>query len=247
VTELLNVPVDVLVTTSTQSSRIARQLTNSVPIVFTGLQDPVGAGLVASIARPGGNATGTALLTPQLHGKRLELLKATVPDLARVAVLGNPTSTDLNLPQIELAAQPLGLEVQLFEARALAEFDTVFGSIAGSGAQALMVLPDALFANNRRRVLDLVGGIPMPDSYWLREFAVDGGLMAYGGNRADSFRRAAAFVDKILRGATPADLPVEQPIQFDFVINLRTAQRLGLNVPGPLLTQATELIREPGA
>jgi putative ABC transport system substrate-binding protein len=244
VTELLNTNIDVIITTSTQSSRIAKQLTSTLPIVFTGLQDPVSAGLVDSIARPGGNATGTALLTPQLHGKRLELLKATVPNLTTVAVLGNPTSTGLNLPEIEQAAAPLGLRVQLFQARSIEEFDATFSAIKSSKAEALMVLPDALFANNRKLVLTKVADINMPDSYWLREFALDGGLMAYGGNRADSFRRAAAYVDKILRGAKPADLPVEQPSLFDFAINLRTAQRLGLTVPEPLLTQATELIRE---
>jgi putative tryptophan/tyrosine transport system substrate-binding protein len=247
VTDLLNSNIEVLVTSSTQSSRVAKQLTSTMPVVFTGLQDPVSAGLVDSIARPGGNVTGTALLTPQLHGKRLELLKATVPNLKDVAVLGNPTSTDLNLPEIEQAAQPLGLHVQLFQARAIAEFDATIASIGSSGAQALMVLPDALFANNRKMVLTSVAAIRMPDSYWLREFALDGGLMAYGGNRGDSFRRAAAYVDKILRGAKPADLPVEQPSQFDFAINLYTAKQLGLTVPEPLLTQATELIREAPA
>jgi putative ABC transport system substrate-binding protein len=244
-TELINLPVDVLVTSSTQSSRVAQQLTSTIPIVFTGLQDPVSAGLVASIARPGGNVTGTALLTPQLHGKRLELLKATVPGLRQVAVLGNPTSTGLNLPEIETAARPLGLDVKLFEVRTIGEFDAVFTAIGQSAAQALMVLPDALFANNRRGVLDRAATIRMPDSYWLREFALDGALMAYGGNRGDSFRRAGAYVDKILRGTRPADLPVEQPSQFDFAINLNTARALGLTIPEPLLTQATELIRNP--
>ena len=244
-TELVNLPVEVLVASSTQSARVAKQISTGIPIVFAGLQDPVSAGLVDSIARPGGNLTGTALLTPQLHGKRLELLKATVPDLQRVAVLGNPTSTGLNLPEIETAARPLGLDVLLFEARAMAEFESVFATIKSSAVQALMVLPDALFANNRRMVLDGVAKIRLPDSYWLREFAVDGGLMAYGGNRSDSFRRAGAYVDKILRGAKPADLPVEQPSQFDFAINLITAKTLGLTIPEPLLTQASELIRQP--
>jgi putative ABC transport system substrate-binding protein len=245
VMELVKIPVDVLFVTSTQSAIVAMKATSSAPVVFGGLQDPVSAGLVASLEKPGGNITGTALLTPQLHGKRLELLKATVPGLQKVAILGNPTSAGLNLPEITAAAQPLGLNVIAFEARAPAEFQSVYAKIKGTDAQALMVLPDALFANNRAAVLEQSTAIHMPDSYWLREFAIAGGLMAYGGNRPDSFRLAGSYVDKVLRGARPSEIPVEQPSLFDFVINLRTANALGLTVPETLLTQATELVRVP--
>jgi len=239
--ELVGLPVDVLVT-STQGARAAKQLGSNVPIVFTGLQDPVGAGLIDNLARPGGGLTGTTLMTPQLHGKRLELLKATVPDLKRVAVLGNPTSAGLNMPDIEAAAHPLDLAPLPFEAHSTADLQDAFDRIAQSGAQALMVLPDALFFNNRPAVIGGVARLGIADMYWAREFAADGRLMAYGGNRTDAFRRAATYVDKILRGAKPADLPVEQPVQFDFAINLRTAAALGLRVPTALLTQATEVI-----
>jgi putative ABC transport system substrate-binding protein len=242
--ELAALPVEVIVATSTQGSRAAQQRVSNLPIVFTGLQDPVSAGLVTSLARPGSNATGTTLMTPQLHGKRLEILKAIVPDLKTVAVLGNPTSAGLNLPDIEGAAHPLGLDVALFEARATGEFRAVLSQIHDNGAQSLMLLPDALFFNNRPALMEAVAPLALPDMYWAREFAAEGRLVAYGGNRTDAFRRAASYVDKILRGANPSDLPVEQPVQFDFVINLVTAQRLNLTVPQPLLTQATELIRD---
>jgi putative ABC transport system substrate-binding protein len=220
--------------------------TSTIPVVFGGLQDPLSAGLVASLEAPGGNVTGTALLTPQLHGKRLELLKATVPGLQQVAVLGNPTSAGLNLPEVTAAAQPLGLDVVLFEARAPAEFPAVYARIHASDAQALMVLPDGLFSNNRAAVIERAAAIRIPDSYWIREFAVAGGLMAYGANRPDSFRLAGTYVDKILRGARPSEIPVEQPSLFDFVVNLRAANALGLTIPETLLTQATELIRVSG-
>lgn len=242
--ELTAIPVDVLVVTSTQGTRAAKQLGSAVPVVFTGLQDPVGAGLIESLARPGGTITGTTLMTPQLHGKRLELLKATIPGLMRVAVLGNPTSAGLNMPDIEAAAQPLGLQPLPFEAHTTTDLNDAFDRIAQSGVQALMVLPDALFSNNRATMVALAARIRIPDMYWLREFAVDGRLMAYGGNRTDSFRRAATYVDKILRGSRPADLPVEQPVQFDFAINLKAARELGLTVPQDLLTQATEIIQD---
>jgi putative ABC transport system substrate-binding protein len=240
--ELISLPVDVLVATSTQGARAAKQLGSNVPIVFTGLQDPVGAGLIDNLARPGGSLTGTTLMTPQLHGKRLELLKATVPELKRVAVLGNPTSAGLNMPDIEAAAHPLDLAPLPFEAHSTADLQDAFDRIARSGAQALMVLPDALFFNNRPVVIGGVARLGIADMYWAREFAAEGRLMAYGGNRTDAFRRAATYVDKILRGAQPADLPVEQPVQFDFAINLRTAADLGLSVPTALLSQATEVI-----
>jgi putative ABC transport system substrate-binding protein len=242
-TELVGLPVDVLVATSTQGARAAKQITSSVPIVFTGLQDPVGAGLIANLARPEGNVTGTTLMTPQLHGKRLELLKAALPDLKRVAVLGNPTSAGLNMPDIESAARPLDLQPTPFEARTRADFDSAFDRIAQSGAQAVMVLPDALFYNNRPDVIARASSIRIADMYWAREFAAEGRLMAYGGNRVDAFKRAATYVDKILRGTGAAELPVEQPIQFDFAINLIAAQALGLDIPQSLLTQATELVR----
>jgi putative ABC transport system substrate-binding protein len=241
--QLASVPVDVIVTTTTQATRAASEIGTRIPVVFTGLQDPVAAGLVESLARPGRGATGTTLMTPQLHGKRLQLLKDIIPGLTRVAVIANPSSASLSSTQLDDAARPLGLDLRLLEVNRPDEFETTFDAAVRWHAQALMVLPDALFFNNRPRLIGLAAARSLPEIYWAREFADEGALLAYGGNRADAFRRAASYVDKILRGAKPADLPVEQASQFDFVVNLKTAGRLGLSAPRELLIQATDVVR----
>jgi len=240
--ELAALPLSVIVATTTQGTRAAEQTRTAIPIVFTGLQDPVAANLVESLARPGRGATGTTLMTPQLHGKRLELLKKTVPELTRVAVLANPTSVGASMSQVEEAARPLGLVIDPREAHTTSEFEPVFQAMLAAGDQAVMVLPDALFYNNRQQMIALGNQFQLPDMYWAREFADEGALVAYGGNRADAFRRAATYVDKILKGAKAADLPVEQPLQFDFVINTRRATALGLTMPREMLIQATWVV-----
>jgi putative ABC transport system substrate-binding protein len=241
--ELAAIPVEVIVATTTQGTRAALEAASRVPIVFTGLQDPVAAGLVESLARPGRNATGTTLLTPQLHGKRLQMLVDIIPKLERVAVMANPSSAGLSVSQLEEAASPLGLRLQQLQVNRPDEFEATFDAAVRGQAQALMVLPDALFFNNRQRMIQLAAARKLPEIYWAREFADEGALLAYGGNRPESFRRAANYVDKILQGAAPRDLPVEQASQFDFVINLKTAGALGINVDRELLLQATDLIR----
>ncbi len=241
--ELASIPVDVIVATTTQGTRAAMEATSRTPVVFTGLQDPVAAGLVESLAHPGRNATGTTLLTPQLHGKRLQILNDIIPNLQRVAVIANPTSAGLSLAQVEDAARPLGLQVQLLQVNRMDEFEATFDAAVRGRAQAVMVLPDALFFNNRARLVALAAARSLPEMYWAREFSDAGALLAYGGNRPEAFRRAASYVDKILRGAAPGELPVEQASQFDFVINLKTAAALGLTPKRELLVQATDLIR----
>jgi putative ABC transport system substrate-binding protein len=241
--QLAGVPVDVIVATTTQGTRAAAEAASNVPVVFTGLQDPVAAGLVDSLARPGRSATGTTLMTPQLHGKRLQLLKAMIPGLSRVAVIANPTSANLSSPQLDEAAGPLGLDLRVLEVRRTDEFESTFDAAVRWRAQAVMVLPDALFFNNRPRMIALAAARSLPEIYWAREFAAEGALLAYGGNRPDAFRRAAAYVDKILRGAKPADLPVEQASQFDMVINMNRAAALSLTVPREVLLQATERVQ----
>jgi putative tryptophan/tyrosine transport system substrate-binding protein len=241
--ELASIPVDVIVATTTQGTRAALDSTGRVPVVFTGLQDPVAAGLVDSLAHPARNATGTTLMTPQLHGKRLQILTQIVPNLQRVAVIANPTSVGLSVNQVEDAARPLGLQLQVMQVNRTDEFEATFDAAVRARAQAIMVLPDALFFNNRARMIALATNRSLPDMYWAREFTDEGALLAYGGNRADAFRRAASYVDKILHGAAAGDLPVEQASQFDFVINMKQAGTLGLTVNHELLVQATDLIR----
>jgi putative ABC transport system substrate-binding protein len=241
--ELAAASVEVIVATTTQGSRAAAENGNRIPVVFTGLQDPVAAGLVANLAHPGRTATGTTLMTPQLHGKRLQMLKEIIPGLARVAVVANPSSAGMSATQLEEAARPLGLELQLLHANRPDEFEPTFDAAVRGRAQAVMVLPDALFFNNRQRMIALASARSLPEMYWAREFADEGALLAYGGNRPDAFRRAASYVDRILHGAAPADLPVEQASQFDLVINLQAAAALRLMVPRDLLIQATDLVR----
>ena len=204
-------------------------------------------GLVTSLARPGGNVTGLSVLAPELVGKRLELLKQAVPGVSRVAVLWQPgaygerTEKDM-LKGAEVAARALGVRLQFVEARGPADFDRAFSDMTRARAGALTVLASAMFFNERRRLVDLAAKNRLPAVYPLREFVDAGGLMSYGPNLADLFRRAATYVDKILKGAKPADLPVEQPTKFELVINLKTAKALGLTIPPSVLARADEVI-----
>jgi ABC-type uncharacterized transport system substrate-binding protein len=246
--ELVALKVDVIVAGSTIAALAAKQAIRTFPIVFAAAGDPVRSGLVSSLARPGGNVTGLSLLAPELVGKRLELLKEAVPGVSRVAVLWEPGAfgegTDKDgLKAVDVAARALGVQPQFVEARGLADFGRAFSDMTKARAEALTVLPSGTFIGQRRRLVDLAAKNRIPAVYQSRESVDAGGLMSYGPNFADLFRRAATYVDKILKGAQPADLPVEQPTKFELVINLKTAQALGLTIPPALLGRADELIQ----
>ncbi|HEV2055180.1 MAG TPA: ABC transporter substrate-binding protein [Methylomirabilota bacterium] len=246
--ELVALKVDVIVASDTPAAQAAKQATRTLPIVFIGAGDPVTSGLVSSLARPGGNVTGLSLLAPELVGKRLELLKQAVPGVTRVAVLWQPggsgggTEKDV-LKEVEVAARALGVRLQFVEARGPADFDRAFSDMTRERAGALTVLGSAMFANERRRLVDLAAKNRLPGVYGFREYVDAGGLMAYGPNVADLFQRAATYVDKILKGMKPADLPVEQPTKFELVINLKTAKALGLTIPPAVLGRADQVIK----
>jgi len=246
--ELVALKVDVIVVAgSTLTARTAKQATGTLPIVFIAVGDPVGSGLVTSLARPGSNVTGLSNIGPELVGKCLELLKQAVPGVSRVAVLWVPGAlgerTDKNmLNGAEVAGRALGVQLQFVDARGLENFDGAFSDMTSAGAGALTVLPSARLLREHRRLVDLAAKNRLPAVYTSREFVDAGGLMAYGANLADLYRRAATYVDKILKGAKPGDLPVEQPTKFELVINLKAAKALGLEVPPLLVAQADELI-----
>jgi putative ABC transport system substrate-binding protein len=246
--ELVALKVDVIVAANTLAALAAKQATRNLPIVFTFAADPVTSGLVTSLARPGGNVTGLSALTPELVGKCLELLQQAVPGVSRVAVLWQPgglgeRTEKAMLKDAEVAARALGVRLQLVEARGSADFDRAFSDMTRARAGALTVLPYAMFINERRRLVDLAAKNRLPAVYPWREGADAGGLMAYGPDVPDLYRRAAPYVDKILKGAKPGDLPVAQPTKFELVINLKTAKALGLTIPPALLQRADEVIR----
>jgi putative ABC transport system substrate-binding protein len=248
VTELVSLKVDVIVVTSTPAAVAVKQATRTIPIVFTWAADPVGSGLVTSLARPGGNVTGLSSLTAELVGKRLELLKQAVPGVDRVAVLRQPvalgerTAKEM-LKAADVAARALGVQPQFIEARGPDVFAMAFSDMTCARAGALTVLPSAMFLREHRRLVDLAAKNRLPAVYTTRDFVDAGGLMSYGANQPDLFRRAATYVDKILKGAKPGDLPVEQPTKFELVINLKTAKALGLTIPQSVLARADEVIQ----
>ena len=243
--ELVKLKVDVIVAWNTPAAEAAKQVTGTVPIVAVTPADPVGSGLVASLARPGGNVTGLTILAPELSGKRLQLLKEVVPRASRVAVLWNPAHpiAAVYLRETEVAARALGVQLQVLEARVPNDFASAFSAMTKERAQALVVLPDPMSFVNRRQLLELAAKNRLPLIADPREFAEDGGLMAYGTNYADLFRRAATYVDKILKGAKPGDLPVEQPTKFELIINFKTAKALGLTIPQSVLIRADYVIQ----
>jgi putative ABC transport system substrate-binding protein len=243
--ELVRLNVDIIVSVVTQASLAAKNATSTIPIVIVSVADPVGAGLVASLARPGANVTGTSAMTSEVIGKSLALLKQTVPVVSPVAVLWNPNNVTYQgqiLRETEMAAGKLGVELQTFGVRAPDELDRTFAAITGARAASLLVLPDPLFSAYTARIADLADKSRLPAMYGLREDVAAGGLMAYGPKYAELYRRAATYVDKILKGAKPADLPIEQPTMFEFVINLKTAKALGLTIPSGILAIADEAI-----
>jgi len=245
--ELVRLKVDVIVTPgNTPATLAAKQATSTIPIVFMAAADPVALGFVASLARPGGNITGvSSLVGPELVGKRLELLKEAVPKLSRVAVLGNPIHPDTRvyIREAEVAARSLKVQLHIVEARSPDEFEGAFAAMTKARASAILVLSDATFLFGRRQLADLAAKSRLPAMYGLREHVEAGGLMAYAANVAELSRRAGTYVGKILQGAKPGDLPVEQPTKFELVINLKTAKALGLTIPQSLLQRADEVIQ----
>ena len=243
--ELVRLKADVIVVGSTPGIIAVKNTTGAIPIVMVTTGDPVAGGLVASLARPGGNITGLTALGQELSGKRLELLKEAVPKVSRVAVLSNPTNPDsgMSLKGMELAARALGVQFRVQEVHDPAELDKAFQATTREGARALMVLPDAMFVSQRERIVTLSAKSRLPAMYPHGEFVDAGGLMFYGASLADMWRRAATYVDKILKGAKPADLPVEQPKKFELIINLKAAKQIGLTIPPNVLVRADRVIK----
>jgi ABC-type uncharacterized transport system substrate-binding protein len=242
--ELVRLPVEGLVTAGA-GALAAKHATATIPIVFTVLADPVGEGLVASLARPGGNVTGLSLMAQDSAARRLELLTAVVPGLSRIAILWNPGRPGFarQIQEIHAASARRGLHLEVLEVCSPPEFDRAFLAMGDKGVGAAIMLDDGMFYNERTRLVTLAAQRQIPAIYGHRGYVEAGGLLSYGPNFTELFRRAATFVDKLLKGAKPADLPVEQPTTFALVINLTTAQALGLTIPPALLFQASEVIR----
>ena len=243
--DLVRIKVDVIVTAGPQATRAAKEATATIPIVMAFDNDPVGNGFVASLARPGGNITGLSTLYPEISGKQLELLKEIVPRLSRVAVLGTSTQPGnaQSLRETELAAEAFGVQLQYLEVLAPKDFETAFRAANKGRAEAVLVLQSFVLTSQRKQLVDLAVKNRLPAIYDRREFVEDGGLMTYSVSSTDLFRRAATYVDKILKGAKPADLPVEQPKKFEFIINLKAAKQIGLTIPPNVLARADKVIR----
>ena len=244
--ELVRLKVDIIVAVPTPAAAAAKNATETIPIVMINVGDPVGLGLIASLARPGGNVTGSSYSVGlEIIGKQLELLKETVPKVRRVAILWNPAnpSHPLVVRELNVAARSLGVQLQFLEARGPNEFEGAFAAMAKERMGALLVVPDSVSFLHRTRLADLAARSHLPAAYGLRGHVDAGGLMSYGPDSADLFRRAATYVDKILKGAKPADLPVEQPTKFELVVNLKTAKALGLTIPQSVLVRADEVIQ----
>jgi ABC-type uncharacterized transport system substrate-binding protein len=241
--ELVRLPVDVIVADTQKSAVIAHEATRTIPIVGATLgADPVAAGLAASFAHPGANVTGFTGFGIELSSKRLQLLKEASPAIARIATLWNPASPVALRSATEEAARTLGVELRTIEVATPNQIFAGFEAAVAGGTEALVVLPDAMFWNDRAPIVALAAKYRVPAVYPEREYADDGGLLAYSQNVSDQFRRAAGYVDKILKGAKPADLPIEQPTRFELVVNLKTAKELGLAIPPSILARADEVI-----
>jgi len=243
--ELVRLQVDVIVTAGPASTRPAKEATVTIPIVMAFDVDPVGSGFVASLARPGGNITGLSSLAPEISGKQLELLKEIIPRLSRVAVLGNSTNPGnaQALTETELAAGALGVKLQNLDILGRKDIDPAFRAASKGRADALLVLTNPIATSQRTQITDLAVKNRLPAIYDRPEFVEDGGLMTYGVSSTDLFRRAATYVDRILKGAKPADLPVEQPKKFEFIVNLKAAKQIGLTIPPNVLARADKVIK----
>jgi putative ABC transport system substrate-binding protein len=240
--DLVRREVDVIVAAGSPAILAATGATTTIPIVFPNSGDPVGEGYVTSLARPGGNVTGLANINPQLSGKRLELLAQVVPGLRQVAYLLDPVGAPTAVREMQAAAQALGLQLQIFEIRGSADVETAFETASTAQADAVITSPGSV-GRDRARVVSLAASRRLPTMYVNSLAVQEGGLMSYGVNQLDRYRRAASYVDRILKGAKPADLPVEQPREFEFVINLQAARALGLTIPPHVLAQATEVVK----
>ena len=242
--DLVRLKVDIIIVSISTDALVAKKATGTIPIVMASAGDPVPLGLVDTLARPGGNITGLTQMAPELAGKRLELLKETVPKLTRVGVLWYPkgATSPLAWKESQLPARALGLQLHSMEVRSPNDFAKAFEDATRGRVGALAVMPDPLFVRNLKLIADLAAKSRLPSIFHLREFADSGGLMAYGPDRSDMFRRAATYVDKILKGAKPGDLPVEQPTKFELVINLKTAKQIGVTIPQSVLIRADRVI-----
>ncbi|MBI3527055.1 MAG: ABC transporter substrate-binding protein [Betaproteobacteria bacterium] len=243
--DLVQSRVDVIVVGSTAAAQVAKRATSTIPIVLAIVADPIARGLVASFAHPDGNITGLSAMTEDLSAKRLQLLKEAIPRVARVAVLWNPDAPwhAKVIEQLKAAAPSLSIKLNFVPARTPEEFDAAFSAMRQAHAQALYVIEDAFFFGNRMTLLKLASKARLPIIYWVKEFAEGGGLMSYGASYGDLMRRSAGYVDKILKGAKPGDLPIEQPTKFELVVNLKTAKALGITIPQSILVRADEVIR----
>jgi putative tryptophan/tyrosine transport system substrate-binding protein len=243
--ELVRLEVQLIVAVATPAADAAKHATTTIPIVMVDVGDPVATGLVTNLARPSGNITGVATLSPELSGKRLELLKEAVSNASRIAVLSNPTSrtNPLQLKQVQVAAPALAVRIQPLEVSKSEDFEAAFGAMVRERADAFMVLPDPVLNAQRATVVSLAAKHRLPGIYDRRAYADAGGLMTYGPNFPDLLRRAAVYVDKILKGAKPGDLPVEQPTKFELIINLKTAKQIGLTIPPNVLARADRVLK----
>jgi putative tryptophan/tyrosine transport system substrate-binding protein len=244
VAELVRANVDVIVAWSTPALMAAGRATSTIPIVGVSISDLVGTGFVASLARPGGNVTGVTPINPDLSGKLVELLREIVPAMKHVGVLVNPANpgSAAQMPGVEDAARAMGLLLKIVEARTPEEFARGFARLSEHGAQGVVLLADPSFIEHRALIAELARNTRLPTAFQRRESVEAGGLLAYGANNNDQFRQAAFYVDRILKGAKPGDLPVQQPVKFELVVNLKTAKAIGLDVPPTLLTRADEVI-----
>jgi putative ABC transport system substrate-binding protein len=244
--QIVRLDVDVIVTQGTPAARAAKQATAAIPIVFVNVADPVASGLVATLSRPGGHVTGLTIVAQELSAKRLELLKEAIPRISRVAILQDAAAAAADLrsrQSVEAAAQPLGLQLQILDIRSPKELENAFATAKRRRADALLVLPSPVLNYQRKQLVDLAATNRLPASYQAREFVDAGGLMSYGPRLSDVVQRAAIYVDKILKGARPADLPVEQPTKFELVIHAKTARALGLTISPSILTRADDVVQ----
>ena len=243
--ELVRLRVDVILTPSPPAALAAKHATTTIPIVFNSISDPVALGLVDSLARPGGNITGVTNIASELTGKRLEILKETIPKLSRVAVLWSPQAPSSANPwkESQLAAKELGLQLHSMEVNSADKYESAFKEAIKAGSAALAVTLSPLANANQKRIADLAAKNQLPAIYPRGDYVASGGLMSYGADQAEAYKRVAVFVDKILKGAKPADLPVEQPRKFEFIINLKAAKQIGLTIPPNVLVRADRVIR----
>jgi putative tryptophan/tyrosine transport system substrate-binding protein len=244
IAELIALKVDVIVTAGTPATFAVKKATSSIPLVMVAVGDPVGTGVVPSLARPGGNITGLSSMAPDLEGKRLQLLREVVPKLSRVAVMWNPVNPFhvISLKNVNAAAQTLQMKVQPVEVRVTEDIEPALAAILTARPEALVILADRVFLHNRGRLMDFAARNRLPGIYAYRELVEAGGLMSFGPSYEDMHRRAATYVDEILKGAKPGDLPIQQPTKFDLVINMKAANALGLAIPPTLLARADEVI-----